>query len=378
MAKKPTYKFIDLFAGIGGFHVAFNNTKRAQCVFASEWDPAARKTYRHNFNHGADKALFANDDKYFQGDITKVDPKSGIPAFDILCGGFPCQPFSQAGHKKGFSDTRGTLFFNVEEIIRVKQPAAFFLENVRGLITHGGPSETVPGIGKTMETILNHLFGDKDSGGLGYHKPKGTPGYFYVKASDFGVPQHRPRVFIIGFKSKKSADEFIVPVPKKLDEMRLGEILGGEVFFDRGCKKRKSIGFTLRCGGKGSHIDDRRNWEHYHVLKRGSDEPEVVKVNERQGLDLNGFPGTYEFPSDIGKAARMKQLGNSVAVTAVEAWGRAIIAALDTSPIRIHSVKIVKADNLKGEKAGNSPRKGGPKKESKKKLSTKVRRAKSS
>jgi DNA (cytosine-5)-methyltransferase 1 len=332
MAKKPTYKFIDLFAGIGGFHVAFNNTKRAQCVFASEWDPAARKTYRHNFNHGADRALFANDDKYFQGDITKVDPKSGIPDFDILCGGFPCQPFSQVGQKKGFSDTRGTLFFNVEEIIRVKQPAAFFLENVRGLITHGGPSEIVPGIGKTMETILNHLFGDKESGGLGYHKPKGTPGYFYVKASDFGVPQHRPRVFIIGFKSKQHADTFVIPTRQKLDEMRLGEILGGEVFFDEACKKRKSIGFTLRCGGKGSQIDDRRNWEHYRVLKRGCSEPEVVKVNERQGLDLNGFPGSYEFPSDVGKAARMKQLGNSVAVTAVEAWGRALISALDASP----------------------------------------------
>ena len=331
MAKKPIYKFIDLFAGIGGFHVAFNNTNRAKCVFASEWDPAARKTYEHNFCKD-DPHLFADGCKYFAGDITKVDPKSGIPAFDILCGGFPCQPFSQAGHKKGFSDTRGTLFFNVEEIIRVKQPAAFFLENVRGLITHGGPSETVPGIGKTMETILNHLFGDKKSGGLGYHKPKGTPGYFYVKASDFGVPQHRPRVFIIGFKSKKAADEFIVPAPQKLDEMRLGEILGGEVFFDRSCKKRKSIGFTLRCGGKGSHIDDRRNWEHYFVLKRGSDAPEIVKVNERQGLDLNGFPETYKFPLDVGRAARMKQLGNSVAVTAVEAWGRAVMSALDTLP----------------------------------------------
>ncbi len=329
MAKKPTYKFIDLFAGIGGFHVAFNNTKRAQCVFASEWDPAARKTYRHNFNNGADKALFANEDKYFQGDITKVDPKTGIPAFDILCGGFPCQPFSQAGHKKGFSDTRGTLFFNVEEIIRVKQPAAFFLENVRGLITHGGPSETVPGIGKTMEIILNHLFGDKKSGGLGYHKPKGTPGYFYVKASDFGVPQHRPRVFIIGFRDKKDADSFVVPKPMKLDESLLGRILGGNVFFDEGCSKPKAIGFTLRCGGKGSPIDDRRNWEHYYVKKRGASKVEVVKVNERQGLQLNGFPGGFEFPEDVARASRMKQLGNSVAVTAVQAWGEAIMDALD-------------------------------------------------
>ena len=147
MAKKPTYKFIDLFAGIGGFHVAFNNTNRAKCVFASEWDPAARKTYEHNFCK-ADPQLFADGHKYFAGDITRVDPKEGIPDFDILCGGFPCQPFSQAGKKKGFSDTRGTLFFNVEEIIRTKRPRAFFLENVRGLITHGGPSETVPGIGK--------------------------------------------------------------------------------------------------------------------------------------------------------------------------------------------------------------------------------------
>ena len=331
MAKKPIYKFIDLFAGIGGFHVAFNNTKRAQCVFASEWDPAARKTYRHNFNHGADKALFANDDKYFQGDITKVDPKSGIPAFDILCGGFPCQPFSQAGHKKGFSDTRGTLFFNVEEIIRVKQPAAFFLENVRGLITHGGPSETVPGIGKTMETILNHLFGDKKSGGLGYHKPKGTPGYFYVKASDFGVPQHRPRVFIIGFREKKDAEDFNVPGRQKLDENRLGMILGGDVFFDEACTKAKAIGFTLRCGGKGSPIDDRRNWEHYFVKKRGASRPEVVKINEKHGLLLNGFPTDFEFPPNVpSKIARMKQLGNSVAVTAVQAWGEAIIKALDS------------------------------------------------
>jgi DNA (cytosine-5)-methyltransferase 1 len=219
-----------------------------------------------------------------------------------------------------------------------------------------------------METILNHLYGEKKSGGLGYHKPKGTPGYFYVKASNFGVPQHRPRVFIIGFKSKKVADAFVVPAKKMLDEMRLGEILGGEVFFDRGCKKRKSIGFTLRCGGKGSNIDDRRNWEHYYVLKRGTDAPAVVKINERQGLDLNGFPKSYEFPSDVGKAARMKQLGNSVAVTAVEAWGQAIIAALDASPGEFKSVKTGKDADGKTNKNRKSFRKDGRKNNRKKKL----------
>ena len=329
MAKKPIYKFIDLFAGIGGFHVAFNNTKRAQCVFASEWDSAARKTYRSNFNRGLDEVLFANNDQFFKGDITKVDPQKGIPDFDILCGGFPCQPFSQAGHKKGFADTRGTLFFNIEEIIRVKQPKAFFLENVRGLITHGGPSESLPNIGRTMETILNHLFGDKESGGLGYHRPKGTPGYFYVKASDYGLPQHRPRVFIIGFKSKKHADMFAEPLPRLLDANRLGEILGGQVYFDEACTKPRQIGFTLRCGGKGSHITDRRNWEHYYVKKAGVSKVSIVKINEDQGLLLNGFPKSYKFPDDVPKAARMKQLGNSVAVSAIQAWGSAIIDALD-------------------------------------------------
>lgn len=333
-AKKTTaetykYKFIDLFAGIGGFHVAFNNTKRAKCVFASEWDPAARKTYRHNFNKGADKLLFINEDTLFAGDITKVNPSTGIPNFDIVCGGFPCQPFSQAGQKKGFADTRGTLFFNVEEIIRVKKPRAFFLENVRGLISHGGTS-TTPGIGKTMETILEHLFGPKEKGGLAYYKPNGTPGYFYVKASDYGVPQHRPRVFIIGFKNESDANCFQIPDPQTLDEKLLGEILGGEVFFDFECKKPRKIGFTLRCGGKGSRIEDRRNWEHYYVKKRGAAKPEVLKINEKQGLLLHGFPVGYEFPPDVAKAARMKQLGNSVAVSAVQAWAEAIIKALDS------------------------------------------------
>jgi DNA (cytosine-5)-methyltransferase 1 len=180
-----------------------------------------------------------------------------------------------------------------------------------------------------METILNHLFGDKKSGGLGYHKPKGTPGYFYVKASDFGVPQHRPRVFIIGFKSKKAADLFVPPMPHPLDDGRLGEILGGETFFDQDCTKQRKIGFTLRCGGKGSPIDDRRNWEHYFVKKQSANNACIVKVNERHGLLLNGFPESYEFPPEVTKASRMKQLGNSVAVTAVQAWGVAIMDALD-------------------------------------------------
>ena len=148
--------FVDLFAGIGGFHLACHLAgkdapvrKKSRCVFACEINEKARVTYKNYFQH-IEPSLFK--DEKFAYDITKVDPHS-VEDFELLCAGFPCQPFSQVGHKKGFADTRGTLFFNVEEILRAKRPMAFFLENVRGLIKHGGPSETLPKIGKTMETI---------------------------------------------------------------------------------------------------------------------------------------------------------------------------------------------------------------------------------
>ena len=140
--KRPT--FIDLFAGIGGFHLAFHNLG-AECVFASEWDNAARLTYETNFKKISPKIF---DQGHFVGDITKINKKS-IPDFDILCAGFPCQPFSQAGYRKGFADIRGTLFFEIAEIIKIKKPKAFFLENVRGLYSHDG--------GRTFETIKRAL-----------------------------------------------------------------------------------------------------------------------------------------------------------------------------------------------------------------------------
>lgn len=341
----PRYKFIDLFAGIGGFHVALAKSGRGECVFASEWDPSARKTYEHFFRE-TDPHLFANNHRCFAWDINKVkldeefDPKTpnhGIPDFDVLCGGFPCQPFSHAGHGKGFADTRGTLFFTIQQILEAKTPRAFFLENVRGLLTHGGPSEIDPkNVGKTMETILERLFSDK-KGCLGYHPPEGTKGYFLVRASDYGVPQHRPRVFIIGFRDEEDAKRFKMPKIQILPPGKLGDILGNkDVFYDEKCTKPRKIGFTLRCGGKGSPINDRRNWEHYYVRPRGSQrqrKADVVKINEQQGLQLHGFTEEYKFPEvgefKVGRAARMKQLGNSVAVTAVQAWADSIFNALD-------------------------------------------------
>lgn len=270
-------KFIDLFAGIGGFHIAFQNAG-GTCVFASEWDENARKTY--DFNHKkTSPELFEKGN--FAGDITLVDPKE-IPDFDILCAGFPCQPFSQAGFKKGFNEARGTLFFDIVNIIKEKQPKAFFLENVRGLLNHDN--------GKTF-TIIKRIL-EEELGYSFFHK--------IVKASDFGLPQHRPRLFMIGFKDKNIEFEF--PKPKKLT-MTMSDIWNGE------CPKK--IGYTLRVGGRGSKIDDRRNWDSYLV------NGEIKRLGVEEGKKMQGLPKDFIFP--VTETQAMKQLGNSVAVPAIQA-----------------------------------------------------------
>jgi len=270
-------KFIDLFAGIGGFHIAFQNVG-GTCVFASEWDKNARKTY--DFNHRkTSPELFDNGN--FAGDITLVKPQK-IPDFDVLCAGFPCQPFSQAGFKKGFNEARGILFFDIVNIIKEKQPQAFFLENVRGLLKHDDK--------KTFETIKRIL--EEELGYSFYYK--------IVKASDFGLPQHRPRLFMVGFKDKNIDFEF--PKPKEL-KISMSDIWNGE------CPKK--IGYTLRVGGRGSKINDRRNWDSYLV------NGEVKKLGVKEGKKMQGLPKNFAFP--VSETQAMKQLGNSVAVPAIQA-----------------------------------------------------------
>lgn len=278
--------FIDLFAGIGGFHLALHNVG-AECVFASEWDDSARLTYETNFRKTSPN-LFKNGN--FAGDITKVDKKS-IPDFDILCAGFPCQPFSQAGFKKGFSDIRGTLFFDIAEIIRVKKPKAFFLENVRGLYSHDE--------GRTFETIKETL---TEELGYSFH-------HAIVKASDHGLPQHRPRLFMVGFKNNDSEFEF--PKKRKL-KYTMSDVMKGEV--DR------EIGYTLRVGGKRSPIDDRRNWDGYIV------NGEVRRLTPSEGKKMQGFPASFKFP--VSDSEALKQLGNSVAVPAIQDYASAIVETL--------------------------------------------------
>ncbi len=280
-------RFIDLFAGIGGFHIAFQNAGGV-CVFASEWDEHARKTY--DFNHRKrSPELFKN--KNFVGDITLVKPKE-IPDFDVLCAGFPCQPFSQAGFKRGFNEVRGTLFFDIVNILREKRPKAFFLENVRGLLKHDE--------GKTFSTMKRIL---EDELGYSFY-------YKVIKASDFGLPQHRPRLFMVGFKDQNINFEF--PKSKKLT-MDMSDIWGGK------CPKK--IGYTLRVGGRGSKIDDRRNWDSYLV------DGKVKRLGVEEAKKMQGFPEDFLFP--VSETQAMKQLGNSVAIPAIEAVAEQIFYHLN-------------------------------------------------
>ncbi|MBU0578042.1 DNA cytosine methyltransferase [Patescibacteria group bacterium] len=289
------YKFIDLFAGIGGFHLAFHNLG-AECIFACEWDKHARKTYKHYFQK-ISPDLFKK--KKFYGDINSIkDIENEIDDFDILTAGFPCQPFSQAGFKKGFEDTRGTLFFKIAEIIDIKKPKAIFLENVRGLLNHNN--------GKTFEVIKRVI--EKDLGYSFYWK--------IVKASDFGLPQLRPRLFMVGFRDKNIDFEF--PKPIKL-KTTMSDIWGGD------CSRK--VGFTLRCGGRGSRIDDRRNWDAYLVNGK------VRRLSPEEGKIMQGFPEDFVFPVSYVEA--MKQLGNSVAINAIQAVGKEIIKSLNRSEIKI-------------------------------------------
>lgn len=281
------YTFIDLFAGIGGFHLAFHNLG-GQCVFASEWETNARKTYEHNFRK-IEPTLF--DSGNFVGDITKVDVHS-MPDFDILTGGFPCQPFSQAGFKKGFKDARGTLFFNIAQIIETKRPAAFFIENVRHLLNHDD--------GKTFKEIKRIIEEDL---GYSFH-------YKIIKACDYGLPQYRPRLYMVGFRDKDVPFKFPDPVPLTTSM--------SEVF---GAKCNRTIGYTLRLGGRGSGIHDRRNWDSYVVKGK------VRRLSPIEGKKMMGLPQNFVFP--VSEAQAMKQLGNSVAVNAIQATAKEVISSLN-------------------------------------------------
>jgi DNA (cytosine-5)-methyltransferase 1 len=222
--------------------------------------------------------------------------QENIPNFNILTAGFPCQPFSQAGQKKGFLDkTRGTLFYDIVKILKEKKPEAYFIENVRGLLHHNN-GETI----KIMESAIRSL-------GYSFHKK-------IVKASDFGLPTHRPRLYMVGFRNDSDNHiPFSFPSPTPL-RLSMSDILGG--------KTNKTIGYTLRVGGVSSGINDRRNWDSYIV------DGKVVKITKDQARKLMGFPDDFKFPETISDRQAMKQLGNSVAINAIQATAEKVILAL--------------------------------------------------
>jgi len=299
------YKFIDLFAGIGGFHLALQSHDM-ECVFASEIDKLARKTYLHNHKISPD---------IFNDDIRSIPPED-IPDHDILCAGFPCQPFSQAGYKKGFSDgensERGNLFFCILDILEAKKPKAFILENVKHLLKHDN--------GRTFNIIYEHLVN------ANYYVE-----FKILQASDFGVPQLRPRIFIVGFHNDQldTSKPFLFPKPTPL-QRTMSDIWGAECSRD--------IGFTLRVGGRGSPIDDRRNWDAYLVNGK------VVRLGPNQGKKMMGLPDDFEFP--VTPVQSMKQLGNSVCVDVVKHVSAEVKKYLD------NNLKIEESDDMafnKGE-----------------------------
>lgn len=195
-----TIRYIDLFAGLGGMRIGLDQALRSnglkgQCVFASEIKPHAISVYEKNF---------PNERIY--GDITKISPKD-IPDFDVLLAGFPCQPFSSAGSRKGFLDTRGTLFFNIEEILKIKRPKAFLLENVEGLVNHDKVDKSEP-IGRTLKTILSHL-----------EKLDYKVSWRLIDASDHGIPQRRRRIYIAGSLKREIDLSDLRRIPSKLADI---------------------------------------------------------------------------------------------------------------------------------------------------------------
>lgn len=326
--KKPKFKFIDLFAGIGGFRIAMQSLG-GKCVFTSEWDEQAKKTYQANFG----EVPF--------GDITKEETKRFIPDdFDVLCAGFPCQAFSIAGKRGGFEDTRGTLFFDVAEIIKRKQPKAIYLENVKGLFNHDK--------GKTLKTILNVLRND-----LGYYVPDPQ----VLNAKDFGVPQNRERIFIVGFRGDLGINSFEYPKPTKTDatfeEVKEESVVSVKYYLSNtylntliNHKKRhesKGNGFgyeiipdtgtanAVVCGGMGRErnlvYDDRlKDFTPVTHIKGEVNREGIRKMTPREWARLQGFPDSFIIP--VADASAYKQFGNSVAVPAIKATAKEIIDKL--------------------------------------------------
>ncbi len=336
--KKSLFTFIDLFAGIGGIRLAFQNNDGC-CVFTSEWDKFAQKTYASNFGDLP------------KGDITKV-PLNEIPSHDVLLAGFPCQAFSQAGLKKGFTDTRGTMFFEIQKIVAYHQPSVLVLENVKQLKGHNN--------GETLKTILQILRGEHD-----HEIPDDVPmssearqalskrlnywvDYKILRAGDFGVPQNRERIFIVAFNQDKFPkinfnDVFSWPKPQN-SKTCVGDILENNLDINpkytisekllEGHIRRKKQHIE-KGNGFGFSVykpeDPYTNTLSARYYKDGSeiliDQSKIKKrprkLTPRECARLQGFPEQFIVDA-VSDAQIYKQFGNSVTVPVVEAVAKSV------------------------------------------------------
>lgn len=305
-----SFSFIDLFAGLGGIRLGFERAG-GKCVFSSEWDKSAQQSY------------FANFGEIPRGDITRID-SSEIPHFDILCAGFPCQPFSIIGDKQGFRhETQGTLFFEIERILRDKMPKAFMLENVRNLISHDK--------GRTFAIILEHLKN------LGY-----CTHYEVLNALDFGLPQKRERIIICGFRENV---DFTFPLGNVAlgshnSVKNLSEILESSVdkkYFVNDAIKSSRIARMKKEIAKPyithENVGGSITPHHFSCALRAGASANYLLVNnerrlsEREMLRLQGFPESYKIV--VPYSAFKKQIGNSVAVPVIEAVAKEMLKALN-------------------------------------------------
>lgn len=297
------FKFIDLFAGIGGIRIPFEELG-GECVFTSEWEKYAQQTYEANFGEVP------------EGDITKI-PVDTIPKHDILLAGFPCQPFSMAGKKKGFDDTRGTLFFNIEKILEYHKPSVVFLENVKNLKNHDQ--------GRTFAVIKKHL---EDLGYTVFDK--------VLNAKEFGVPQNRERIYIICFRNPNI--DFTFPTPPKT-KVKVGDILEKEPQKDYTISDKLWLGHQKRKeenkkNGKGfgySLFDQDSPYTSTITARYYKDGAEILikqegknprKVTPREAARLQGYPDSFKIP--VSDTQAYKQFGNSVAVPVIRAVAQQI------------------------------------------------------
>lgn len=329
------YKSIDLFAGIGGIRLGFDNAFKEQIetVFVSEWDEYAQKTYQTNFNDAFDIA----------GDITQVKEED-IPSFDICLAGFPCQAFSLAGKRMGFDDDykgncRGTLFLDVVRICEYHKPKVIFCENVKGLTIHD-KGRTFQVIRKAFQSIGYQVF------------------WKVLNSKDFGVPQNRERIYIVAFRDDLNVGEFKFPEPleKKvcikdiLDEAPVpSKYYLSDVYVDTLVRHRArheamghGFGYEIRdlngiagaivCGGMGRErnlIKDAR--EHSLIptthIKGEINKDNIRKMTPREWARLQGFPDSYKL--ELSDTHLYKQFGNSVTVNVIEAIAKAIKEVLE-------------------------------------------------